>query len=377
MKLFYIKTLLFSLAICVAQPQPAAYDLGTILPLLKNKKVGLIVNQTSEVRGTHLVDTLVKLKVNVQTIFGPEHGFRGNADAGEKVNSSIDATTGIVIISLYGKNKKPTLEQLKNVDILLFDIQDVGCRFYTYISTMHYVMEACAEAQKPLIILDRPNPNGMYVAGPVLDTSLKSFVGMHPIPIVHGLTVGELAKMIIGEKWISKPLNLTVIPCKNYAHSMEYTLPIKPSPNLPNSRSIQLYPSLCLFEGTNISVARGTDFPFQAIGFPDSSFGDYVFTPQSRTGMAKNPLHEGKKCYGMDLQNINKNPNFLLEYIIEFYYKSKEKEKYFNSFFDKLIGNATTKDSIKAGKSAQEIEILWKPELEKYKIMRKKYLIYP
>ncbi len=377
MKNYIFIILLFAASYCMAQPQPAAYDLRKILPLLKNKKIGLVVNQTSEVRGVHLVDTLVKLKINIQTIFGPEHGFRGTADAGEKVNSSTDPKTGIAIVSLYGKNKKPSLEQLNKVDILLFDIQDVGCRFYTYISTMHYVMEACAEAKKPLIILDRPNPNGMYVGGPVLDTALKSFVGMHPIPIVHGLTVGELAKMIVGEKWISKPINLTVIPCKNYNHSMKYVLPIKPSPNLPNSKSISLYPSLCLFEGTNISVARGTEFPFQAIGYPDSSFGDYVFTPQSIEGMAKNPMHEGKKCYGLDFMKLEILPYFTLKYVIDFYNKSKDKDKYFNNFFDKLIGNKITKEQIKNGAYMTEIENTWQTDLEKYKLIRAKYLLYP
>ncbi|TAG53070.1 MAG: DUF1343 domain-containing protein [Cytophagales bacterium] len=374
------RVFIFFLIFCIkimAQPLPAAYDLKKIIPLLKGKKVGLVVNQTSMIGNTHLVDSLLRLKIDIKTIFGPEHGFRGSADAGEKVNSEIDSKTGISVVSLYGKNKKPTSEQLKNIDILLFDIQDVGVRFYTYISTMHYAMEACAENKKPFIILDRPNPNGMYVGGCVLDTSLKSFVGMHPIPIVHGLTVGELAQMIVGEKWIKENLNLTVIPCVNYTHSMSYALPVKPSPNLPNDESIKLYASLCLFEGTNVSVARGTNFPFQAIGFPDSSYGNYVFTPISIEGMAKNPMHENKKCYGIDFKNKNNKREFTLKYVIDFYNKSKDKEKYFNNFFDKLIGNKLVKSQIQEGKSEQEITSTWIADLEKYKLIRKKYLIYP
>lgn len=336
----------------------------------------MVVNQTSEIKGTHLVDTLSKLKIKIKTIFGPEHGLRGTADAGEKVNNDFDEKTGIKIISLYGKNKKPTIEQLKGIDCMVFDIQDVGARFYTYISTLHYIMESCAENNIELVVLDRPNPNGMYIDGPILDTSLRSFVGMHPIPVVHGLTIGELAQMINGEKWISKPCKLNVIKCKNYTHFSTYILPIKPSPNLPNELSIALYPSLCLFEGTQMSVGRGTNYPFQQIGAPDSTYGYHFFEPKSIDGMAKSPLYEGKKCFGIDLKTMKPIRAFTLKYVIDFYTKSREKEKYFISFFDKLIGNKQVMQQIISGMTEKEIKLTWQNDLDKYKIIRKKYLLY-
>ena len=390
MKGFYA-VLLFAF-ICIdslAQPIPAAEQLDVFLPLLKGKKVGLVVNQTSLVKGTHLLDTLLWHKVQVVRIFGPEHGFRGNADAGEKVNNALDARSGLPVVSLYGKNKKPTSEQIADLDILIFDIQDVGCRFYTYISTLHYVMEACAENGKTLIILDRPNPNGMYIDGPVLDTAYHSFVGIHPVPIVHGMTIGEYAKMINGERWISEQLSVTsvqlpviskqlyIIPCKNYTHKDSYSLPVKPSPNLPNDLSIALYPSLCLFEGTNVSVARGTFFPFQAIGFPDSTYGGTYFVPESIAGMAKEPMYLGKKCYGIDLRSTKPERRFTLKYVIDFYNQAKDKEAYFNKFFYKLIGNNQVIQQIKECKTEQEIRKSWQPALEKFKLIRKKYLLYP
>ncbi|TAF74712.1 MAG: DUF1343 domain-containing protein [Bacteroidetes bacterium] len=371
-----ISILFFQTFTLFSQPIPAAYDLQNYLPKLKKSTVGLVVNQTSEINGVHLADTLSKLKVKIKTIFGPEHGFRGTSDAGEKVNNDTDIKTGIKVISLYGKNKKPTTEQLKGIDVLVFDIQDVGARFYTYISTLHYIMEACAENNLELVVLDRPNPNGMYIDGPILDTSLHSFVGMHPIPVVHGLTVGELAQMINGEKWIAKPCKLTVVKCKNYTHLSTYTLPVKPSPNLPNDLSIALYPSLCLFEGTTISVGRGTDFPFQIVGAPDSLYGYFSFTPHSIIGMSKNPMHEGKKCFGVDLRTMKPVRAFTLKYVIDFYSKSKDKEKFFNSFFDKLIGNKQVMQQIKDGLSESEIKKTWQNDLEKYKLMRRKYLLY-
>lgn len=345
---------------------------------LKGKKVALLVNQTSALSNTktHLLDFLISKKVNVVKIFSPEHGFRGVADAGEKIANDKDSKTGLPIISLYGKSKKPTKEALENVDVLLFDIQDVGARFYTYISTMHYAMQACADNNKQMIILDRPNPNGYYVAGPILDLKYKSFVGMHPIPIVHGLTVGELALMINRENWLdsTRKCNLVVIPVKNYHHKMRYELPIKPSPNLPNAQSILLYPSLCLFEGTTISVGRGTNKPFQIIGAPDSLLGKFTFTPQSTIGAAKNPMYEGKVCYGIDLSNTQQT--FTLKYLIDFYKNSTDKDAFFNNFFSKLIGNSTVAQQIKNGESESAISTSWNADLIAYKIKRKKYLLY-
>jgi uncharacterized protein YbbC (DUF1343 family) len=350
------------------------------LPMLKNKNIALVVNQTSVIGKTHLADTLLAQKINVKKIFSPEHGFRGKADAGEKVNNEIDTKTGLPIISLYGNNKKPSHESLKDIDIVIFDIQDVGVRFYTYISTMHYIMQACADNKKQLIILDRPNPNGYYVAGPVLDLKQASFVGMHPIPIVHGLTIGELALMINGEHWLDsgKTCNLEIIKVKNYTHKDHYSLPVKPSPNLPNDQSITLYPSLGLFEGTNMSVGRGTAFPFQVIGSPNEKNGTFSFTPKSIEGMAKNPPYENEKCYGADLRNqYPESSIFNLRFLIDYYNKSADKEKYFNNFFKKLAGNIILQDQIKKGMTESQIRETWQPELNKYKILRKKYLLYP
>lgn len=378
-KLSYFFLSLFFCFSIASQPIPAASDLPQYLPLLKGKKIGLVVNQTSTIGNTHLLDTLLSLNINVVVVFGPEHGFRGFADAGEKVNNETDLKTGIPIISLYGKNKKPFPEQMQNLDLVLFDIQDVGARFYTYISTLHYVMEACAEQNKKLIVLDRPNPNGMYIDGPILDTNFKSFVGMHPIPIVHGLTIGELAKMINGEKWLNNGLqtDLSIVKCQNYNHSSTYSLPIKPSPNLPNDLSISLYPSLCLFEGTNVSVARGTTFPFQAIGFPDTAFGNFSFTPISIDGMAKDPMHQGQKCFGLDFRNENSKHEFTIKYLLDFYNLSSNKEVFFNKFFNKLAGNSSLMNQIKSGKTEKEIKNSWKKSTSTYKKMRSKYLLYP
>ena len=375
----FITIVLITYKLSFGQPVPAAESLGSYLPLLKGKKVGLVVNQTSLVNGEHLLDVLLKNKINVIKIFGPEHGFRGDADAGEKVDNTTDTKTGLPVISLYGKNKKPFPDQMKDIEVVIFDIQDVGVRFYTYISTLHYVMESCAENNIPLVVLDRPNPNGMYVDGPVLDTALKSFVGMHPIPIVYGLTMGELANMINGEGWLKNKIkcNLKVIKCNGYKHSCTYDLPVKPSPNLPNSLSIALYPSLCLFEGTNVSVARGTTFPFQAIGFPDSTYGGFYFIPKSIVGMAKDPMHNGKKCYGVDLRNQKPSYQFTLSFVIDFYNKTTDKEKYFNNFFNKLAGNKTLIEQIKSGMSEADIKATWQPQLENFKGLRQKYLLYP
>jgi len=351
------------------------------LPLLKNNKVGLVVNQTARVRDMTLVDFLLSHDVTVCKVFAPEHGFRGDADAGEHIKNAKDVRTGLPIISLYGKNKRPTAETLRNIDIMIFDIQDVGVRFYTYISTLHYVMDACAEHKIPLIILDRPNPNGSYVAGPVLDTDFSSFVGMHPIPVVHGLTIGELAKMINGEGWLTKQrvCELTVIPVSGWEHSQPYSLPVKPSPNLPNDLSIQLYPSLCFFEPTAISIGRGTYFPFQVIGYPDISQGTFSFMPQSIDGMSGNPKYSDTTCYGEDLRKLELAPPFTLKYLIEFYRKNPDKENFFKNerFFNLLAGNDILIKQIKQKIPEQEIIDSWQQDLDIYKHQRKKYLLYP
>jgi uncharacterized protein YbbC (DUF1343 family) len=368
--------------------------------LIKNKRVGMIVNHTSviynDTDSIHLVDFLLKNSlendIKIQTIFAPEHGFRGTASAGETIKNGKDTKTGIDIISLYGKNKKPTKEQLQNIDVLIFDIQDVGARFYTYISTMHYCMEAAAENNKQIIILDRPNPNGFYVDGCIREEKYKSFVGMHPIPIVHGLTVAELAKMIEGEKWLENDKkekvqlgeNLKIIACQNYSHKDNYTLTIVPSPNLPTQNSILLYPSLCLFEGTTISIGRGTDFPFEVTGHPNfvKEKSTISFTPQSNEG-AKYPPFENNLCYGIDYQTQKLESNLSLKPILDFYQIMKDKlvdkdkkDTFFNSYFNTLAGNDKLQTQIKEGLTEQEIKKTWQKELEEYKIMRKKYLLY-
>ena len=352
------------------------------LSQLQGKKVGIVGNQTSilpQSNQQHLVDFLLENKIQVLKVFVPEHGFRGTADAGEKVNNSIDAKTGLPIVSLYGANKKPSAEQLKDLDVLVFDLQDVGVRFFTYISTLHYVMEACAEQGKPLILLDRPNPNGNYVDGPMLKKGFESFVGMHPIPIVHGLSIGELAQMINGEKWLKGGLkvNLSVVPVANWNHDTPYELPVKPSPNLPNALSISLYPSTCLFEGTVVSLGRGTFFPFQVYGYPDAKFGDFSFTPVAIDGMSKTPPHQDKVCYGRDLRNESLDQPFTLSYLLEAYQRSEMKEKFFNSYFNTLVGTDELTKQILAGKTATEIRETWQQGLTGYAKLRKKYLLYP
>jgi len=356
--------------------QPEKY-----LPLIKNKRVGLVVNHTSLVGNVHLVDFLLFKNIMVNKIFAPEHGFRGDASAGEEIKDGADAKTGIQIISLYGKTKKPTAAQLKNLDILIFDIQDVGCRFYTYISTLHLVVEACAENGLPLIVLDRPNPNGDYVAGPVLKPGFESFVGMDPIPVVHGCTVGELAKMINGEKWhkTAKSCDLQVIPVQNYTHSTKYELPVAPSPNLPNYLSVRLYPSLCFFEATSVSVGRGTDFPFQVLGGLNKNLGKFQFTPKDIQGVAVDPVNEGKVCYGVDLRLLNEAPEFTLKFFIDFYNKYPVKNDFVTreNWFNTLAGTDKLLKQIEQGKTEIEIIETFNPDLEKYKLIRKKYLLYP
>lgn len=352
--------------------------------LINNKKVALVVNQTSVIGNAHLADTLQQLGVDIKAIFAPEHGFRGKADAGEKVVDGIDVKTGIPLLSLYGKNKKPSSTQLEGIEIVIFDIQDVGARFYTYISTMHYVMEACAENGITVLVLDRPNPNGHYVDGPVLREDHQSFVGMHPIPVVHGMTIAEYAKMINGEGWLNEGIqcDLKTVSCENYNHETIYKLPIKPSPNLPNNRSIYLYPSLCFFEGTTISVGRGTNTQFQVYGHPNLVIGDHTFTPEPKDG-AKYPKLEGETCKGYDLTTINlteiRNSKQLnLEYLINAYQNYPNKKTFFlkNLFFDKLAGGDALRKQIIAGKSAKEIKATWQKGLNEFKKIRAKYLLY-
>lgn len=352
------------------------------LPLLKGKRVGMVVNHTSIVgeEQTCLLDTLLQLNIHVVKVFAPEHGFRGNADAGETIKDGKDSRTGTPLISLYGNNKKPTMQQLQDIDIIIFDIQDVGARFYTYISTMFYVMEACAENGKEMIVLDRPNPCD-YIDGPILRPAFRSFVGILPIPILHGCTIGELALMINGEGWINKApdaCRLTVIPMTGWEHGQPYSLPIKPSPNLPNDQAIRLYASLCPFEATRISVGRGTTFPFQVLGAPDKKYGDFTFTPHSLPGFDKNPMHKDQLCYGEDLRRVANIDGFTLRYFLRFYWKSNAGSTFFDRarWFDLLMGTDTVRKEILAGKSETEIRAGWKTELQKYKEMREKYLLY-
>ncbi len=374
---------ILSIHIHAAEIQTGAAQTQLYLPIIRGKSVALVVNQTATIGNKHLVDSLSSLGIKIKKVFAPEHGFRGDHGAGETVQSGIDETTGIQIVSLYGKNKKPSKKDLEGIDWVVFDIQDVGARFYTYISSLHYVMEACAENKVSLLILDRPNPNGFYVDGPVLDTAFHSFVGMHPVPIVHGCTIGEYAQMINGEKWLKGKVKceLKIIKMKGYNHLTKYQLPIKPSPNLPNMASIYLYPSLCLFEGTNLSLGRGTDFPFECIGKPGASIGSFVFVPKSIKGVAEHPPHENQTCKGFLLR---KNGNEIapkikkiqLNWLIDFYQSDSTKSKFFTPFFDQLAGTETLKNQIEAGMSEAQIRQTWQKGLKKYKLIRRKYLLY-
>lgn len=385
-------TLILSLFVLVTCAQPKSKSSKNLilgceqtslyLPDLQGKTIALAVNHTTIFQNkTHLVDSLLSLGINIKTIFAPEHGFRGTADAGEHIKDGNDAKTGLPVVSLYGANRKPSPEQLKGIDVVVFDIQDVGVRYYTYPSTMHLVMEACAENNKKCIVIDRPNPNGHLIDGPVLDTKFASFVGMNPIPVSHGLTMGELALMINGEGWLKNNVkcNLSVIPCRNYNHSMVYNLPVAPSPNLPNLQSIYLYPSICLFEPTEISVGRGTDSQFQVIGGPHSSYGSFTFTPVDKPG-AQNPPNKGKLCYGLDLRKVDaRKDGFTLSYLIDLYQKSPNKDKFFTStsFFDKLAGTDSIRKMLADGKTEAEMRLTWQADLTNYKKIRMKYLLYP
>ena len=379
-----------------------AENFESYLPLLKDKRVGVVTNQTGIIKyesiemiyvqdprikpqakltnkEVSIVDFLLGQNINLQKIYAPEHGFRGTADAGELIVDGKDTKTNLPIISLYGNNKKPKPEQLEGIDILVFDLQDVGARFYTYISSLHYVMEACAENNIPLLVLDRPNPNGTIIDGPILEKEHKSFVGMHEIPVLHGMTIGEYAKMINGEKWLKDSLqcDLKVAPCLNYSHDMKYSLPVKPSPNLPNDQSINLYASLCFFEGTNVSLGRGTEKQFQIYGspfLPESEF-DFSFTPKPNFG-AKDPVHNGKLCFGEDLTEIRKVHRLELKWLLKAYENTADKTVFFNDFFTKLAGTKKLREQIEAGMTEKEIRKTWQEGLEQFKEVRKKYLIY-
>ena len=365
--------------------ETAAARIGLYVNLLKGKNIAVVANQTSVIfkeiykkkqEARHLVDSLLTLGIEVKKVFAPEHGFRGKADAGEVVKDGFDTKTGLQIISLYGKNKKPSATQLKGIDIVVFDIQDVGARFYTYISSLHYVMEACAEAGIQVIILDRPNPNSHYIDGPVLEAKHTSFVGMHTVPVVYGMTIGEYGQMINGEKWLKNGIqcDLKVIPLKNYNHQTKYSVPIKPSPNLPNDKSINLYPSLCFFEGTNVSAGRGTEMQFQVYGSPYITKSSFTFTPQANEG-SKYPKYKKQRCFGEDLRTA-KNLNKLdLSYLLKAYQQNTSKE-FFNTFFTKLAGTERLQEQIEQGLSEKEIRKTWVQDIISFKKIRKKYLLY-
>ena len=356
-----------------------AAQVSKYLSTLKDKNIGVVANQTSMVGRQHLVDLLLKKNISVKKVFAPEHGFRGTADAGEVVKDGVDTKTGLPIISLYGKNKKRSAEQLKGLDMLVFDIQDVGARFYTYISSLHYVMEACAEAGISLLILDRPNPNGYYIDGPILEMEHASFVGMHPVPVVHGMTVGEYAQMINGEGWLANNVkcNITVVKVKGYTHQTKYSLPVKPSPNLPNDIAINLYPSLCFFEGTFLSAGRGTDMQFQIFGAPSlpSERYSFQFTPQANDG-AKYPKFKSKECFGRDLRATPKLDKLNLEWLIGAYVATGKKKTFFNDFFTKLAGTQKLQQQIEKGYTYREIRKTWLDGLAGYDKMRQPYLLY-
>lgn len=363
-------------------PVPGASQIELYRSLIEGKSVAVVANQTSMTGQTHLVDNLLNIGINIKVIFAPEHGFRNLADAGEKIENGKDPVTGISIISLYGSHLKPTSSDLAGIEIVLFDIQDVGARFYTYISTLHYVVEACAENNVKCIILDRPNPNGFYFDGNVIDTAYRSFVGMDPVPIVHGMTPGEYAQMLNGEGWLKGGIkcDLTVIKCKGYSHKTYYELPVKPSPNLPNQNSVYLYPSICFFEGTSISLGRGTAFPFQIFGSPDLPDKGFSFTPESIAG-AKNPPLLGVKCYGTDLRDaIQKNlvpkPYINLDWLIGAYNDFPHKEKFFTSYFDVLAGGPGLREQIQKGMTSKQIRETWKDGLDRFSKIREKYLLY-
>ncbi len=377
--LFFL--LLCKLVPCFSQTKiiPGAAQLELYLKILEKDNIGVIAHQASLVNAkTHLIDTLFSLGLNMKKVFAPEHGFRGNVDAGEKVADQKDPKTGLPILSLYGSNKKPSEKSLAGISIMLLDLQDVGVRFYTYLSTLHYVMEACAENGIPLIILDRPNPNTHYTDGPVLEEDCKSFVGMHPVPIVTGMTIGEYAKMINGERWLSNGIqcDLKVVPVKNYSHKAKYEIPLRPSPNLPNSKSIALYPSLCLLEPTVISVGRGTEMQFQIYGHPQLPETNFSFTPRPNYG-SKNPKLKDQICHGVDLRKFENPEKIELKWLIQAYRDFPDKKSFFKKSFYKIAGNKKLKKQLVQGMNEQQIRKTWEKDLEKFMIIRRKYLIYP
>ena len=414
MKMRFRFAMICLLLACVSQAQvvPGAWRTDRYLSMLEGKRVAVCGNQTSLVdtcryeflsadsnilvidcspkslqpaEMPHLVDVLLANKVQVVKIFCPEHGFRGNAEAGAHIASGVDAKTGLPIVSLYGNNKKPQPSQLSDVDVIVFDLQDVGCRFYTYISTLHYVMEAAAENGVEVIVLDRPNPNGYFVDGPVLNPKWKSFVGMHPVPVVYGMTIGEYAFMINGERWLAggRACQLTVIALENYTHQTRYTLPVRPSPNLPNDEAIYLYPSLCFFEGTNVSIGRGTEHPFQMYGSPQMTKGDYTFTPHPIKGVSENPLCNGKLCRGYYLypqahDSLNTSNRLSLEYLLTAYQCTSDKSAFFTNaaFFDKLVGTDQLRKQIIQGLTEEQIRASWQADLDSFMVVRAKYLLY-
>ena len=361
---------------------PGAERLNLYLPIIEGKQVGIVANNASRIEKIHLVDTLLAYGINVVRIFSPEHGFRGESDAGAHIDNEIDVKTGIEIVSLYGDNKAPLKEQLQGLDIMLFDLQDVGVRFYTYISTLTYVMKACAENNVDVVVLDRPNPNGHYVDGPVLENRFSSFVGLHNVPIVYGMTIGEYGLMVKGEGWNgTSKCQLRIIPILNYDHTSYYELKYKPSPNLPNIRSIYLYPSLCLFEGTVVSIGRGTDFPFQIIGHPDYIKGKFHFVPEVKIGASSDPKLLGRTCSGIDLSQkdiseLRENAQLDFNYLIDFYKNLPDKKSFFNNYFNLLAGNSTLQQQITEGLSEDEIRVSWAYDLEIFKKIREKYLLY-
>jgi len=365
-----------------AQVIPGAENTTSYINKLRGKKIGLVAHQASIVKtpaGTkHLVDVLLEKGIRLQGVFAPEHGFRGTADAGEKIKDGKDAETGLSIYSLYGENRKPKPEQLQEVELMVFDLQDVGVRFFTYLSTLHYIMEACAEQGIPLLVLDRPNPNTHYIDGPVLEAAHKSFVGMHPVPIVYGMTIGEYAQMINGEKWLAKGLQcqLEVIPIKNYTHQTPYELQIRPSPNLPNAQAIALYPSLCLLEPTVISIGRGTDTQFQIYGHPDFKGYDYRFTPAPNFG-SKNPKFNGELCFGKNLTEAPKPTQIELKWLIDAYSNFPDKAAFFLKGFERISGVSSLKTQLQAGKNETEIRQTWAEDLAEFHRIRSQYLIYP
>jgi uncharacterized protein YbbC (DUF1343 family) len=380
---FYL-ILILRANIAIAQIKTGAEATNEYLPLLKSQKVALVVNQTSFIGKKHLVDSLLSLKVKIVKIFVPEHGLWGNVEAGGDVNSTTYRKTGIPVVSLYGQNLKPSASDLQGINMLIFDIQDVGVRFYTYISTLTYVMEACAENNIQLLVLDRPNPNGFYIDGPVLEKEFASFVGLHPVPVVYGMTIGEYATMVNEEGWLKDSIkcNLRVIKLANYNHAKKYILPIPPSPNLKTSEAVYLYPSLCFFEGTDISIGRGTDHPFELIGKPGFNHGNTSFTPKSIPGISDHPLYENIECKGINVADFGKDyilntKRIYLFWLTGFYEQSENKEIFFNKFFDKLAGTNKLREQIIQGIPIADIQKSWEPDIEKFKLVRIKYLLYP